>query len=106
MNETLARHRDQLLARAAEITGKLQTIGEALGERPDPDAEERAAERETDEVLERLGVSGQAELMRIRAALERIEAGTYGICVSCGDTISEERLDLLPDTPFCRNCAR
>ncbi|MCB1419359.1 MAG: TraR/DksA C4-type zinc finger protein, partial [Notoacmeibacter sp.] len=44
-------------------------------------------------------------LKRIDAALDRIEAGTYGVCAKCGEDITEERLDLLPATPFCRNCA-
>jgi RNA polymerase-binding transcription factor DksA len=64
-----------------------------------------AVEREDDEVLERLGVSGQEEIARIRAALARMEAGEYGVCVTCGEDIAEERLDLLPATPFCRRCA-
>jgi RNA polymerase-binding transcription factor DksA len=34
-----------------------------------------------------------------------MEKGEYGICVACGDPISEERLDVLPHTPKCRNCA-
>ncbi|MHA1127489.1 MAG: TraR/DksA C4-type zinc finger protein, partial [Alphaproteobacteria bacterium] len=29
----------------------------------------------------------------------------YGVCVACGEDISEERLDVLPDTPKCRKCA-
>jgi hypothetical protein len=28
-----------------------------------------------------------------------------GICQKCGGDISAERLDLLPSTPFCKNCA-
>ena len=57
-------------------------------------------------MLEQLGVSGQSEIAQIRAALARMDAGEYGVCVRCGETIAEERLDLLPYTPFCRKCAR
>jgi RNA polymerase-binding transcription factor DksA len=53
-----------------------------------------------------MGSSGKAEMDRIRAALARIEAGEYGYCVKCGKEISTERLDVLPATPFCRDCAR
>ncbi len=77
----------------------------ALEETPDPDVEERATEREDDEVLESLGQAEQLELRQIAAALGRIDEGSYGVCVRCGATIAEERLDLLPATPFCRNCA-
>ena len=50
--------------------------------------------------------SGKAEIAAIRAALGRIEEGIYGECVQCGDDIAEARLDLLPFTPFCADCAR
>ena len=46
------------------------------------------------------------EMRGIRAALDRIEAGTYGICTRCEQPIEEERLDLLPHTPFCSDCAQ
>ncbi|WP_338045721.1 TraR/DksA family transcriptional regulator [Paracoccus contaminans] len=39
------------------------------------------------------------------AALARIEAGEYGECVQCGKKIAEKRLELLPDTRLCANCA-
>jgi len=52
-----------------------------------------------------MGQSGLAEIDVIRAALARIEDGSYGFCVKCGERISEERLDVLPATPFCRKCA-
>jgi RNA polymerase-binding transcription factor DksA len=64
-----------------------------------------AIERESDEVLERLGQSGQGEIVRIRAALKRLREGKYGICARCGDDISEARLDVLPDAPLCKTCA-
>jgi len=39
-------------------------------------------------------------------ALERLEEGTYGICSRCGRHIAVERLDALPQTDICINCAR
>ena len=62
-------------------------------------------ERESDEVLEDLGLSAQHEMRMIDAALRRVEDGEYGYCVKCGAQIAEERLDVLPATPFCRDCA-
>jgi RNA polymerase-binding transcription factor DksA len=50
-------------------------------------------------------VSGQEEIARIRAALTRMDEGEYGFCTKCGAEISQARLDLVPWTPFCRNCA-
>jgi DnaK suppressor protein len=47
----------------------------------------------------------QDELKRINAALERIEEGEYGYCVSCGEEIGEKRLELDPSTASCIDCA-
>ena len=38
-------------------------------------------------------------------ALQRIEAGTYGECQGCGAGIPLERLQAVPATRFCRDCA-
>ena len=81
-------------------------IEEELDQPANKDPEDRASEREDDEVLERLGVSGLQEIEAIDAALARVEDGTYGDCVECGERILDERLDLLPYTPKCRKCAR
>lgn len=101
----LAMRRAQLDDRLAVLLARLRELDSELDSHQSKDWEELATEREGDEVLERLGQSGEAEIARIRAALARMEAGTYGDCVKCGATISEERLDLLPFTPFCRHCA-
>lgn len=91
--------------RLKELEHRLLGIEEELDSHQSKDWEELATEREEDEVLEGMGQSGLAEIDGIRAALERIEDGSYGYCVKCGDRIAEERLDVLPATPFCRKCA-
>ena len=101
----IAHYEKRLLARKAELEKRLDGIESDLDETPSPDWEERATEREGDEVLEELGSAGAAELRMIAAALDRIAAGTYGDCVACGEAISAERLDVLPHAPRCRNCA-
>jgi RNA polymerase-binding transcription factor DksA len=95
-----------LKARMAELDARLRNIEDELDSHQSKDWEELAVEREEDEVLEGIGTSGLAEIERIRAALARIGEGEYGVCVRCGEEISAERLDVLPATPFCRNCAK
>ncbi len=104
MTDIPARKR-QLLERQSELDARLHQIDDSLDETPSQDWEDRATEREGDEVLEQMGLSGQKELQMIEASLARIEAGTYGICTKCGADIREDRLDLMPYTPFCRHCA-
>ncbi len=84
-------------------TGKIERN---LRETPDPDAEEQALDRENDEVLEHLDHSSRQEMNMIQAALERIAAGTYGVCTHCGNAISAQRLTALPYTTTCIACAR
>jgi len=45
-------------------------------------------------------------LIRIDAALERLEMGDYGYCAKCDDPIGEARLALDPAVPLCIGCAR
>lgn len=96
----------QLNTRLEELTGRLNRIETHLEQTPNPDWEDRAQEAEFDEVLEELGTSGVQEVHAINAALKRIADGTYGTCVRCGENIDEERLDLLPHTPLCSDCAQ
>lgn len=43
-------------------------------------------------------------MTKIEEALKRIENGTYGVCDSCGDEISETRLKARPVTTLCIDC--
>ncbi len=45
-------------------------------------------------------------LAAIDAALERIEAGTYGKCQTCGKTIGDDRLEAIPYATQCIECRR
>jgi len=42
-----------------------------------------------------------AILAQVRAALKRIDAGTFGKCVVDGSPIEEKRLQAVPWTPYC-----
>ncbi|MBK1635692.1 TraR/DksA family transcriptional regulator [Rhodovulum adriaticum] len=95
----------QLLKRLSELDTRLQAIGDELDTHQSRDWQELATEREEDEVLEGMGQSGLAEVQQIRSALARIEDGSYGYCMRCGAEIAQDRLDIVPATPFCRNCA-
>ena len=44
-------------------------------------------------------------LEQIEAALERVEAGVYGVCTECEAKIPKTRLQVLPHTPHCVKCA-
>ncbi|MBY4892482.1 TraR/DksA C4-type zinc finger protein [Rhodobacteraceae bacterium N5(2021)] len=105
MREDLTQRRKALMARLKDLTQRMSTIDAQLDTPKTRDWEDRAIESEGDEVLEGLGHASEAEVALIRAALARMDRGEYGLCTSCGEAISSDRLDVLPFTPLCRICA-
>ncbi len=45
-----------------------------------------------------------ARINRLTAALRRLDQGTYGTCVECGQPIEPARLEALPEAETCRAC--
>lgn len=97
--------KNALETRLRTLIEDLYDIEQTLDQPANKDVEERSVEREGDEVLQGLGALERSEVEQIRAALERMKAGEYGFCVTCGAEIDPKRLDLLPATPFCAKCA-
>src|SRR5205823_5345261 len=54
--------------------------------------------------LQKLGSREQKHLGKIDYAIEKIDAGSYGICEECGEEISPARLEARPITLFCIDC--
>ena len=91
--------------RLSVLTSRLSKIEAHLRDPGSKDSQERAIEAENEEVLERLDEAERAELAAIRRALDRIRAGSYGECASCGGEIAPKRLLALPHTTVCVDCA-
>ena len=43
-------------------------------------------------------------LKKINQAIQRIDNGSFGICLACGDDIDEKRLSARPMTTLCISC--
>lgn len=43
-------------------------------------------------------------LSQVNAAIERLDAGTYGECVRCGKDIAARRIEALPYVTLCIDC--
>lgn len=100
----LAHYKDVLLNRKRELYSRLNKIEKDLDTLKSGDSADRAIERENDEVLEEFGTTGLREIEAIDAALDRIAAGTFGICAKCGEPISAERLAAVPHAALCKEC--
>jgi DnaK suppressor protein len=50
---------------------------------------------------------GQLEetLLAVEQALSKLDSGTYGVCESCGKQIGEDRLEAMPASRYCIDCA-
>jgi len=59
--------------------------------------------RERDLALED---DAHAILRQVEVALKKIEEGTYGTCERCGKIIQAARLEAIPYTPYCIECAQ
>ncbi|MBI2808890.1 MAG: TraR/DksA C4-type zinc finger protein [Planctomycetes bacterium] len=60
------------------------------------------------ELAVRVGLAENEAHLRteIDAALERLDAGTYGVCEDCGAVIAAKRLEAVPYAKFCIRCER
>ncbi len=98
--------KQRLIELKAEVSKRIRSIDKHIRhEGMSADWSEQASERENDEVLESLGNSSEQELAMIKFALKRIEDGTYFYCEECGGDIPSARLELLPFTAYCVDCA-
>ena len=90
---TLGAISERLRSSQGESGGEL-----SLADQHPADAATETEEREMDLARHQLF---EAHLARIDAALARITKGTYGTCRACGQQIPWERLEVIPDTPYC-----
>jgi RNA polymerase-binding transcription factor DksA len=68
------------------------------------DVADKAFERTRAEVEHDLIEHSLRELAEIAAVRERVENGTYGECVACGEPIAPARLEAYPTARRCAAC--
>jgi len=69
-----------------------------------PDEIDLASSEYTQSMIFRLRDREKFLLKKIERALQRMEAGTFGICERCEDEISAKRLEARPVTTLCIRC--
>lgn len=99
-----AQYRKLLLAKRADLRSE-------SGEKPvDPVAVDRIAEDDQAPILHDHFISVQVKqldyrtLRQVDAALDRLDKGEFGICISCGGSISPKRLAAIPWAACCIGC--
>ena len=107
--QKLEQYRQRLLDMRAELEALAET-GEAAAQTVELD-QSKVGRLSRMDAMQAQAMSIEAnrrreqELRQITAALNKINDGDYGYCVSCDEAIAEKRLDINPATSLCINCA-
>lgn len=106
-HDRLEAERAQTLRRLANLTSDFDAVVAAsrdtnADDEHDPEGATIAFERSQVDALVR---QARRNLVEIDAALDRLSAGTYGVCEVCGGPIGEGRLEARPAARRCIVCA-
>jgi DnaK suppressor protein len=92
-------YRQLLLAKEKELTEDLaqakSEVQDAAGLEVKDEADLAVTSEEADNLLSQ-GTADSDLLDQVRAALKRIDEGTYGLCLTCRKPIDEKRLEAVP----------
>jgi DnaK suppressor protein len=107
-DQELHRLRDMLLARRRDLLGREKNLEAGWDDLKQVaiELEEDAQKLSITEPFDRLDEEGKDEIEQIDLALKKMPLGDYGICEGCGDEISLKRLETIPWTRLCIECAR
>jgi DnaK suppressor protein len=116
-SEELESYREVLVNLRARLRGDLDQMTDEALKRNQPDSSgnlsnvplhmaDVGTENFDQEFTLGLIENEQLTLDQIQDALKRIQAGTYGRCEECSGPIAKPRLQALPYTPYCIECAR
>lgn len=105
--------RDQLAAALEALRGELEIGVARTGEGSRPvDLDEPIGRLSRMEAMQQQQMAAanrrnlKVRLDQVRAALERIKAGDYGLCLECEEPIAYKRLAARPESRFCLRCKR
>jgi RNA polymerase-binding transcription factor DksA len=98
--ETLIARRQDLIQRSEGILLEEQR----LLEQARPDWHDATAALTAARLLDQEGDLEMKHLRRVQAALDRLDAGTYGHCSRCRQPIERQRLEAMPEMDRCASC--
>lgn len=98
--------RERVLRAAQDIVEDDTEDGELSSAAGDQHLADHASEMFDREVDESLEENAELIVREIDDALARIDAGTYGTCIRCGQAIPDERLAAVPYAVLCVACKR
>ena len=107
IRSSIESERQRTIARIASLNTQFDEFVEAAALSPPDDEHDPEGATIAFERAQISAMTEQAEhhLGQLDAALARLEAGTYGLCVRCEGQIGDERLLALPASATCVTCA-
>ncbi len=93
-----------LSALQAELLAAQRARGAALDEPEAGDTKELADRQQHEELDEAQEHRELDALAAVEAALRRLDDGSYGDCIDCGEPVGLARLQLLPAASRCAAC--
>ncbi|MCF6252958.1 MAG: TraR/DksA C4-type zinc finger protein [Methylococcaceae bacterium] len=102
VRENLIDMLEDLDERLEKITDNVKQLDEHIAK----DFEQPITGKDNDESPDSLENEARIEIEKIQQAISRIDKGTYGICLSCGQAIKKERLNNTPFSSQCTHCAK
>ena len=101
----LEKIKKELLIRKKELEEGLATLSsEKMSDNQSQDDGDQVVSLTMESLRNSLQDTEYHEYQMIVAALQSIDAGTYGICQDCGQQISEKRLKYNPNARRCLPC--
>ncbi|WP_174250449.1 MULTISPECIES: TraR/DksA family transcriptional regulator [Streptomyces] len=100
LTDEAVRLRDELHASDEAITGLMRDSGDGAGD----DQADTGTKNITRESEMALAANAREMLEQTERALERLDAGTYGLCESCGKPIGKARMQAFPRATLCVDC--
>lgn len=100
VTKQLQKERQELLK---EISNSYEACRE-IGQDGVPDIGDMSSAAYSRDVLFNVSETQRQRIHDINVALEQIEKGEYGICMSCGEEISPRRMEVRPFSRYCIEC--
>lgn len=97
--------KSNLLELQQSLSARIDAIKRDFSKGRSADFSEQATEQENEEVLVQLKADAEEELRQVNIALDKIANGGYGECEKCLEEIARARLEAIPYTKYCINCA-
>jgi DnaK suppressor protein len=105
--ETIEKYRARLRTMQQQLTRRvfrLETELHNMEAEHDIERMDHAQEEAVNDAMIALDERSRQQLEEVKAALARLDDGTYGDCARCGKPVHAKRLETLPTTLYCTHC--